>query len=193
MTKKRKKKGSNKKSGQAVRKINQKPVQGRKTANKPSKAKTSVHKSTTAKNTTKRQSMSKKRKNRIGTTLSTQDNYMTKSSKPKKRWVAVIEQNDNDELGVVSLESKKRKNNIELKDYKTGNQKTTFFSTFLDTEDCDGKPIKVGTKFTQNNDNSRLTDKQVGVIKKRLYDKAPNKEDTKMKRDKLLKNKKLGS
>ena len=50
MTKKRKKKGSNKKSGQAVRKTNQKPTKGQKTANKPSKAKTSVHKSTTAKN-----------------------------------------------------------------------------------------------------------------------------------------------
>ncbi len=173
MTKKRKNK-SNKKSGQGVCNAANK-------VNKLSKANTSVHKATT----TKKQS--KKRKNRIGTTLSTQDNYMTKSSKPKKRWLAVIEQNNNDELGVVSLESKKRKNNIELKDYKTGNQKTTFFSTFLDTEDCDGKPIKVGEKFKQNNDNSRLTDKQVGVIKKRLYDKAPNKEDNKMKRDKLLK------
>ncbi len=65
MAKKRKKKGSNKKSGQAVRKTNQKPTKGQKTANKPSKTNKSVHNSSKSKKAQNKPKLSKEKEGAI--------------------------------------------------------------------------------------------------------------------------------
>lgn len=134
-----------------------------------------------------------KKKNRIGETVTIDDNYMNLGSKSKKRWHAIVEQNDRDELGVVGLESKKRKNNIKLRDYKAGNKKDTYYSMFLEIKNYEGSPLKVGNDVKQNNSSSRLNDKQLSAIRKTLYDKSYCKERNIKARNYLYRKKDLDS
>ena len=130
----------------------------------------------------------------VGNTLLTKDKYLPqKQSKVKqlkeKRWVAVIEKNEKEELGVVKLTTKEQANTTELKGYKTGNKKTTYFGHFVETEDNEGKPIKVdNVKFKKNDTKYNLTRKQVQIVKDKVLKHSKQASENNRKIKKLKKN-----
>ena len=92
-----------------------------------------------------------------GRTIKTQDKYLPtdkkgKSTKPKtKRRVVVVDSNRYDELAVVRLTTQNQPNTTELRTYKKGNGKTTYFKHFVEIMDDEGNPIKIdGKKFIEN-------------------------------------------
>ena len=90
-----------------------------------------------------------------GRTLSTFDNYIgrNKSSK-KKRGVVVLETNSRDELAVVPLSTRAGSNRTKLDRDQDGK---SYFKHYVEIEDDEGKPIKVGSKFRANHKNQDVS------------------------------------
>ena len=63
-----------------------------------------------------------------------------------KRWVAVIDKNSNEELAIVRLTNEEQSNTTLLSTYKKGNEKDTYFKHFVETEDNEGKAIRLTGK-----------------------------------------------
>lgn len=104
----------------------------------------------------------------VGRTIRTKDKYLPiekskgKSEPKDKRWIAVIARNGKGELAVVRLTTEKQTNTTELKGYKKGNGKTTYFKHFVEIEDNNGNPIKIdGVMFIENDKKYDLNTEQV--------------------------------
>ncbi len=114
-----------------------------------------------------------------GRTLLTKDEYLpspkqkspSKSEGPKaRRWVAVIDKNDSEELAVVKLTTKNTPNSTALPTYQKGNGQSTYFKHFVETRDNEGKPIVVdGDKFKENHSKYDLTATEVKTIQNKVY------------------------
>lgn len=123
-----------------------------------------------------------------GRTIKTKDKYLPtdkkgKSENPKdKRWIAVISRNECGELAVVSLTTEKQQNTTELKDYKKGNGKTTYFKHFVEIEDNNGNPIKIdGVRFIENPAKYDLNKKQVSQVREKVFKHTKQAEENKKK------------
>lgn len=111
-----------------------------------------------------------------GRTIKTQDKYLPtdkkgKSTKPKtKRRVVVVDSNRYDELAVVRLTTQNQPNTTELRTYKKGNGKTTYFKHFVEIMDDEGIPIKIdGKKFIENPWAWDLSADEVKTIQNTVY------------------------
>ncbi len=131
-----------------------------------------------------------------GRTLKTADKYLpVKKGKEKelkdKRWVAVIDSNERNELAVVRLTTQKQKNTTSLPNYKMGNKQDTYFKHFVETKDNEGKPIKASKtgKFQENSSKYDLNTKQVALIKEKTLNHSKQVSENKRKINEL-KNKK---
>lgn len=99
-----------------------------------------------------------------GRTLSTYDNYLSEGKKTgsrKERPVVVIEANDNNDLAVVPLSSRKGKNKTRLPNYQQGQ---SYFKHFVEIEDDEGNPIRVNNKFRENHPNMDISRQDVDII-----------------------------
>ncbi len=115
----------------------------------------------------------KKRSVPLGRTLSTQDNYLgrSKTGSTKERPVVVIETNKRNDLAVVPLSSRNGKHRTRLKKYQDGR---SYFKHFVEIEDDEGKPIRVGRKFRENHKNQDVSAEDVELIRyKVLYHSSP--------------------
>ena len=112
----------------------------------------------------------------IGRTLKTKDMYLSNNSGPEpkeKRWVAVIDKNENEELAVVSLTKQKTKNSTLLPTYRAGNKKKTHFKHFVETKDNEDNPIKVDNmKFRENSDKYDLKESEIKYIQNKVFHKV---------------------
>lgn len=122
------------------------------------------------------------KKNRFipwGRTLTTNDKYLgkQKTGSSKTRPVVVVDTNDNFDLAVVPLSSKKGANRTELKGYKNPKtKKDTYYKHYLEIEDNEGQPIRVNEKFRENHKNMDISKKQVGEIRSTIFTKASTKQ-----------------
>ena len=174
-----------------------KPV-AKKTTTKKTQTKKSTQKKSSNKKTTSKSTGKKKAKPKdsagvpVGRTLKTKDEYLPEeTSKTEEmkdnRWVIVIDKNTKEELAVVKLKSKKTKNTTKLEDYKVGNQKTSYFSHFVETFDNERKPIVIGEKFQQNHPDNDLDKEQVKQIKKKVFNHVKQAQTNKELLKKLKK------
>ena len=165
----------------------------KKTQTKKSTQKKSSNKKTTSKSTGKKKAKPKDSAGvPVGRTLKTKDEYLPEeTSKTEEmkdnRWVIVIDKNTKEELAVVKLKSKKTKNTTKLEDYKVGNQKTSYFSHFVETFDNERKPIVIGEKFQQNHPDNDLDKEQVKQIKKKVFNHVKQAQTNKELLKKLKK------
>lgn len=100
-----------------------------------------------------------------GRTLSTYDNYLSEGKKTgsrKERPVVVIEANDNNDLAVVPLSSRKGKNRTRLHNYQQGQ---SYFKHFVEIEDDEGNPIRVNNKFRENHPKMDVSGEDMAFIK----------------------------
>ena len=104
---------------------------------------------------------------------------MDKSGKStKKRPVAVIERNKRNELAVVSLSSRDGKHRTRLKNYQDGK---SFFKHFVETQDNEGKPIKIGKKFRENHPRNDISRRDVNRIRKKVFENSAPAANNKKK------------
>ncbi|MEG1509993.1 MAG: hypothetical protein RR454_06050 [Clostridia bacterium] len=69
--------------------------------------------------------------------------------------------------------------------YKFGNGKKTHFKHFVETQDNDKAPIKVGAKFKQNPKKYDLSKDEVESVKKNMLESSKQKEQNNDKINKL--------
>lgn len=134
----------------------------------------------------------KKRKSvPIGRTIKTKDKYLPYNPKKvqelkDKRWVAVIDKNTNEELAIVRLTNEEQSNTTLLSTYKKGNKKDTYFKHFVETEDNEGKAIRVdGKKFIENLPRYDLSSEEVKTIQNKVYHKVKQSQANNNKIKKL--------
>ncbi len=123
-----------------------------------------------------------------GRTIKTQDKYLPtdkkgKSTKPKtKRRVVVIDSNRYDELAVVRLTTQNQPNTTELRTYKKGNGKTTYFKHFVEIMDDEGNPIKIdGKKFIENPWAWDLSADEIEYVRRGVFEGKRQSDDNKKK------------
>lgn len=128
----------------------------------------------------------------IGRTIRTKDKYLpTDKSKGKsepkdKRWIAVIARNGKGELAVVRLTTEKQANTTQLKGYKKGNGKTTYFKHFVEIEDNNGNPIKIdGVMFIENDKKYDLNTEQVLQVSDKVLNHSKISSENRKKISKL--------
>ena len=78
----------------------------------------------------------------------------------------VIETNASDELAIVSLSGHDGKNKTRLKGYQGGN---SYFKHFVEINDNENKPIKVGKKFRENHKNQDVSKSDIDKIRDRVF------------------------
>ena len=98
----------------------------------------------------------------VGRTVMVRNGHINKKAKEPngKRTHVVIETNQ-DDLALVRLTTQKP-NTTRLKYYKDGK---THFKHFVEVEDIEGNPLRVGKDITQNHKNMDLHTKDVIFIK----------------------------
>ena len=123
-----------------------------------------------------------------GRTIKTQDKYLPtdkkgKSTKPKtKRLVAIVDSNRYDELAVVRLTTQNQPNTTELRTYKKGNGKTTYFKHFVEIMDNEGNPIKIdGNKFIENPRAWDLSADEIEYVRRGVFEGKRQSDDNKKK------------
>ena len=110
----------------------------------------------------------KKRKIPRGRTLSTHDHYLgnSKTGSQKRRAVVVIESNNRQELAVVPLSSRSGKNRTNLPKYQDGR---SYYKHFVEIEDNEGKPIRIGVKFKENHPKNDVSPSDVDKIREKVF------------------------
>lgn len=121
-----------------------------------------------------------------GRTLSTHDHYIGKSKtgSTKERPVVVIETNDRNELAVVSLSSRDGKHRTRLDKYQDGK---SYYKHFVEIEDNEGKPIKIGEKFRENHKNQDVSEADVKSIRAKVFEHSAPKQANLQKMQKFRK------
>lgn len=120
-----------------------------------------------------------------GRTLKTQDNYLSggkKTGSEKERPVVVIEANARNDLAVVPLSSRKGKDRTRLKDYQQGQ---SYFKHYVETQDNEGKPIRVNEKFKENHPNMDVSREDVKKIKDKVLNHSRPAPENRKKMDKF--------
>lgn len=124
--------------------------------------------------------------------MKTKDEYLPvdkrgKSEDPKiERWVAVIDVNDDAELAVVRMTTRKQKNTFPLDTYRRGNKRKTRIKTFVETEDREGNPIAVdGVRFIENPHTEDLSRSEVDFITEQVTIHAKQSSENRKKLKKL--------
>ncbi len=132
-----------------------------------------------------------------GRMLKTKDEYLPKEKgKVKelkdKRWVAVIDSNQKNELAVVRLTDEEQKNTTALPTYKKGNKRDTYFKHFVETEDNEGNPI-VATKngkFQENPAKYDLSKRELEKVKDKVLNHTKQSSKNRENIENLHKNNK---
>ena len=121
--------------------------------------------------------------------MKTNDNYLpeNKRNSKKERPLVVIETNKNNELAVVPLSSRNGKHRTHLPNYQQGK---SYFKHFVEIEDNEGKPIKVGKKFRENNPKSDVSRKDVNKIIDKVFNHSSTSSRNKQKIETFRKRKK---
>lgn len=128
-----------------------------------------------------------------GRTLSTNDKYLgkQKNNSDKTRPVVVIANNEDNELAVVPLSSRKGNNRTLLENYgknnKRDNKKETYYKHYIEIEDNEGNPIIINDKFRENHKNMDISKEDVDEIRKTLLTKAKTLQRNIKMLDKLYK------
>ena len=120
-----------------------------------------------------------------GRTLTTRDNYLGKEQKSKKkRPLVVIETNKRNELAVVPMSSRQGKHRTLLKAYQDGK---SYFKHFVEIEDNEGNPIKVGKKFKENPLRQDLSQRDVLKIRDKVFNHSSPAPENRKKIQKFRK------
>ena len=133
----------------------------------------------------------KKKSVPIGRTLKTKDKYLPYDPKKvqklkEKRWVAVIDKNTNEELAVVRLTDERQSNTTHLPTYKKGNRRDTYFKHFVETQDNEGKAIRVdGKKFVENLSKYDLSKDEIKLIQNKVYHRVKQSQSNNAKVQRL--------
>lgn len=124
-----------------------------------------------------------------GRTLSTYDKYLPgyKTGSPKERPVVVIESNHKNELAVVPLSTRSGTRRTQLKNYQQGQ---SYFKHFVEIEDNEGQPIKIGDKFRQNHPKQDVSLKDVNKIREKVLYHSASAAQNRKKMQKFRGNKK---
>ena len=103
-----------------------------------------------------------------GRTLKTYDKYLdAKAKEPEKeRPVVVIEANEDNDLAVVQLSTKKGSNRTHLPDYQQGQ---SYYKHFVEIMDDEGNPIRVNDKFQENHPNMDVSQDDVSKIRDTVF------------------------
>jgi len=119
-----------------------------------------------------------------GRTLSTKDNYIgkNKTKSTKERPVVVIEADDENNLAIVILSSRKGANRTQLKNYQQGQ---SYFKHFVEIEDNEGRPIRVNKKFRENHKNQDVSQLDVLKIKDTVLNHSKPMQENQRKIDKF--------
>jgi len=127
-----------------------------------------------------------KRKIPRGRTLSTNDKYLGKhkTGSEKKRGVVVIESNSKQELAVVPLSKSSGKNRTKLHNYQDGK---SYFKHFVEIEDNEGKPIRIGDKFKENHPKNDVSPSDVNYIFNTVFKHSKPAPNNKKKMEKFRK------
>ena len=129
--------------------------------------------------------LNKKKTIPVGRTLTTQDNYLGKNQKSKKkRPLAVIETNKRNELAVVPMSSRSGKHRTQLKNYQDGR---SYYKHFVEIEDNEGKPIKVGKKFKENHSRHDLSRRDIQKIRDKVFEHSSPAPENRKKIEKFRK------
>ena len=96
----------------------------------------------------------------------------------------MIETNDKNDLAVVPLSSRDGNNRTKLKNYGNGK---SYFKHFVETEDNEGKAIRVNEKFKENHPDLDLSRQDVGLIKDTVLYHSKPMEQNKRKIEKFRK------
>lgn len=123
-----------------------------------------------------------------GRTIKTQDKYLPTDKKGNsaklktKRRVVVVDSNRYDELAVVRLTTQNQPNTTELRTYKKGNGKTTYFKHFVEIMDDEGNPIKIdGKKFIENPWAWDLSTDEIEYVRRGVFEGKRQSDDNKKK------------
>ncbi len=147
-------------------------------------------KKTPQKSTAKKVNPARTKTGRIpqGRTLTTHDQYLRaerQTGSNKKRPVVVIESDEKNRLAVVPLSSRAGRNRTRLKNYQSGK---SYYKHFVETEDDEGRPIKVNRKFAENHPNMDVSKNDVKKIRDKVFNHSQqssrNQEKIKAFRDK---------
>ena len=112
--------------------------------------------------------LSKKRIIPKGRTLSTNDKYVgkRKTDSDKRRGVVVIESNSHQELAVVPLSKSAGRNRTKLHNYQDGK---SYYKHFVEFEDDEGKPFRIGRKFKENHPRNDVSPFDVDRIREKVF------------------------
>ena len=83
-----------------------------------------------------------------------------RSNKPDEKRTHVVIETNGEDLALVRLTTKKP-NTTQLKFYQNGQ---SYFKHFVEIEDVDGGPLKVGENINQNHENMDLSKSDVSHI-----------------------------
>lgn len=127
----------------------------------------------------------------IGRTIKTKDEYLPYDPKKvielkDKRWIAVIDKNDFEELAVVRLTDEDQPNTSPLPTYKKGNKGDTYFKHFIEIEDNVGNPIKVDNqRFIENHKKYDLRAEEIKEIQNKVLHRVKQSDANRKKIAKL--------
>ena len=94
----------------------------------------------------------------------------------------VIEANSRNDLAVVPLSSRSGKDRTRLKDYQQGQ---SYFKHYVETQDDEGKPIRVNEKFKENHPNMDVSREDVKKIKDKVLNHSRPAPENRKKMDKF--------
>lgn len=114
-----------------------------------------------------------KKKVPVGRTVMVRNGCINKNTNsPNDRRTHVVIEINNDDLALVRLTTKKP-NTTQLKKYKDGK---SYFKHFVEIENINGQPLRVGNDITQNHKNLDLHNKDIVFIKSTIS-KSKEKDD----------------
>lgn len=87
-----------------------------------------------------------------------------RSNKPDEKRTHVVIETNGEDLALVRLTTKKP-NTTQLKFYQDGE---SYFKHFVEIEDVNGGPLKVGENINQNHENMDLSNDNVKFIRKKI-------------------------
>lgn len=122
-----------------------------------------------------------------GRTLSTYDKYLPggqKTGSQKERPVVVIEANTKNDLAVVPLSTRDGSNRTHLRKYQQGQ---SYFKHYVETQDDEGKAIRVNQKFRENRPGMDVSADDVEFIKDTVFNHSKPMQANRKKIDKFRK------
>lgn len=101
----------------------------------------------------------------VGRTVMVKNSHINKkSNKPNESRTHVVIETNQDDLALVRLTTKKP-TTTQLKKYKDGK---SYFKHFVEIEDANGKPLRIGTNIQQNHKNMDVDVRDVDFIKRKI-------------------------